>query len=267
MTIERLRAILGYSKSHPKDISEDIANFCNQIDVSNLNGIRNLLQIVRPYLLQRKYLIIQIPLHDDEIGAFVYKGDSLSYLVINTSMPVLNINFALCHELHHIFFSADEALNKARIDLDYYSNENEMRANEFAGNLLMPEIEFSQMFLKLRTIYADNPQSELKIIVSLMNYFKAPFMAVYIRCYELDLLTSTPQYLDIELETIKKEFEELWLDTADLQASKIDNAEYLIKQVQEKGSEYVEKEYINKRTLQKALENIKVLFAKVKVGA
>ena len=250
MTTERLRAILNYSKSHSKDIRADIANFCNQIEVSNLDGIRDILQIVRPYLLQRKYLTIQLPLHDNEIGAF--------------GMPVLNTNFALCHELYHIFFPADEALNKARIDLDYYSNENEMRANEFAGNLLMPEIEFKQMFSKLKAIHENKSKTELKIIVSLMNYFKAPFMAVYIRCYEIGLLSSTPQYLDIEPETIKNEFEELWLDTTDLHALKIDNSEYLIKHVEDKGREYLEKEYINERTLKKALENIKILISKVK---
>lgn len=162
------------------------------------------------------------------------------------------------------FFPADEALNKARIDLDYYSNENEMRANEFAGNLLMPEIEFKQMFSKLKAIHENKSKTELKIIVSLMNYFKAPFMAVYIRCYELGLLSSTPQYLDIEPETIKNEFEELWLDTTDLHALKIDNSEYLIKHVEDKGREYLEKEYINERTLKKALENIKILISKVK---
>ena len=79
MTIERLRVILDYSKSHSKGISEDIESFCHQIDVSNLDGIRDVLQIVRPYILRKKYLTIQLPLHDNEIGAFVYKGDSLSY--------------------------------------------------------------------------------------------------------------------------------------------------------------------------------------------
>ena len=79
MTIERLSVILDYSKSHSKGISEDIESFYHQIGVSNLAGIRDVLQIVRPYLLRKKYLTIQLPLHDDEIGAFVYKGDSLSY--------------------------------------------------------------------------------------------------------------------------------------------------------------------------------------------
>lgn len=86
-------------------------------------------------------------------------------------MSVLNTNFALCHELYHIFFPADEALNKARIDLDYYSNENEMRANEFVENLLMPEIEFKQMFLKLKAIHADKFQTELKLIAQISTYF------------------------------------------------------------------------------------------------
>ena len=56
MTIERLRVILDYSKSHSKGISEDIESFCHQIDISNLDGIRDVLQIVRPYILRKNTL-------------------------------------------------------------------------------------------------------------------------------------------------------------------------------------------------------------------
>ena len=172
MTIERLKLILDYSKNHSKDIAEDIASFCHKIDLQNLDGVRDVLQLVRPYLLKKRFLTIQLPLNDDEIGAFVYKGDALSYLVINTSMPVLNTNFALCHELYHIFFPSGEALNKARVDLDYYSNEDETRANIFSGNLLMPENEFRQMFFKFNSGYEEDDSDELKILVSLMNYLR-----------------------------------------------------------------------------------------------
>lgn len=170
MTIERLRVILDYSKSHSKGISEDIESFCHQIDVSNLDGIRDVLQIVRPYILRKKYLTIQLPLHDDEIGAFVYKGDSLSY---RNKYKYVCTEYKFCTMPRTLsyFFPADEALNKARIDLDYYSNENEIRANEFAENLLMPEIEFKQMFLKLKAIHADKFQTELKLIAQISTYF------------------------------------------------------------------------------------------------
>lgn len=271
MTIERLRDILEYSNAHTRDIEDDVKDFCRQIDLHNLDEVRNVLQFVKPYLSGKKYLIIQLPLADNEIGAFVYKGDALSYLVINTSMPVLNTHFALCHELHHIFFPSDETVHKARIDLGYYSNENEMRANIFAGNLLMPEGEFRRIFLKLKQIYErtdeEDNTNELGTIISLMDYFKAPFMAVYIRCYELGLLTGTPRYLDISPETVQSEFEKLWLDTKDLKPSRIDNSEYLIKRVNDKGAEYLEKGYINERTLHEVQKNIATLFSKVKAGA
>ncbi len=269
MTIERLRRILEYGKTHSKEIEGDIEQFCQQVNLQTLNGVRDVLQIVSPYLIKRKYLVIQIPLRDDEIGAFVYKGDALSYLVINTSMPVLNTNFALCHELYHVFFPAGEELNKARIDLDYYSNEDEIKANIFAGNLLMPKVEFANLFSKLKLLYTTDSEKtgfdEFRVVVALMHYFKAPFMAVYIRCYELELIKSCrPKYLDIDSDAIKSEFEKLWFDISDLKPSKADTSDNLLQYVKQKGDEYIQKNYVDDRTLQIVLENIKTLFSRIK---
>ena len=91
-------------------------------------------------------------------------------------------------------------------------------------------------------------------------------MAVYIRCFELGLLDGKVRYLDISSVDIEKEYENLWFEVTDLMPSKIDNSDNLIRLVEEKGNEYLEKEYINSRTLQMVLENIKVLFSKVKAG-
>ena len=264
MTIERLRAIIDYSKIHATDIQAEITQFCNKMELQNLDGVRNIIQLAKTYLTEKSYLILQVPLKDAEIGAFVYKGDVVSYLVINSSMPVLNTNLAFCHELYHIFFPAEEALNKARVDLDYYSNEDEIRANLFAGNVLMPEAEFRQMFYKFKA--REEKGEDPGILVSLMNYFKVPFMAVYIRCYELGLITRAPKYLELRPEMIEAEYEKHWFDTMDLKPSGLDNSEFLFKYVEAKGCEYLNKGYVNARTLQMVLENMKKLLSKVKAG-
>ncbi len=46
-----------------------------------------------------------MPFNDKEIGALSYKGDGLGYVVINTSLPRVNSNFAIAHEIYHVFFS------------------------------------------------------------------------------------------------------------------------------------------------------------------
>lgn len=268
MTIDRLARIVEYSKKHSKEIEADIIKFCNQLELQNLDELRNVFEIVRIYLRKKKYFIIQIPLKDDEIGAFVYKGDSVSYLVINTNVPIVNTNFAICHELYHIFLPSEESQNKARIDLDYYNNEREIRANLFAGNLLMPENEFRRMFAKFKNLDESSQSSEndkqLDVIISLMNYFSAPFMAVYIRCCEFDLLDKAVRYLDIQKELIDDEFNKLWFDKSILKPSKNDNTEILLEYMEKRGKEYLDKGYLNSRTLEKALENTRKLFSKLK---
>ena len=258
MTTERLKKILSYSKNHAEEIQNDILRFCAQLDLQNLNGLRNVFEMVRLYLKKKNYLVIRFPLKDEEIGAFVYKGDSVSYLVINTSLPVVNTNFAICHELYHIFSPSKDDTSKARIDLDYYENEDEIRANLFAENLLMPQEEFKRVFNNLQT------QNQLDVIASLMNYFSAPFMAVFIRCCEFGLLQNPLQYLDFPKEAVEEEFENLWFDKTILKPSKIDDSEKLLKSIKETGQEYVENEYLNSRTVNKVLQNVKQLLLELK---
>ncbi len=270
MTIERLRNILQYRKQHLEDLNDDVKKFCTEMELKDLGGVRNLYEIVKMYLLKKNYFVIRFPLKDNEIGAFVYKGDSISYLVINTNVPIVNSNFAICHELYHIFSPAKEIESKFNIDLNYSENENEIRANLFAGNLLMPEAEFRQIFNKFNEINSSKKNLEekkqLNVVISLMNYFNAPFMAVYIRCYELDLFNDSPEYLNIEQNIIDEEFKRLWIDNSILKASKIDDSENLIQYLITNGNEFVQNGYLNSRTLKIALENTKNLFSKLKAG-
>ena len=260
MTIERLRQILDFSKLHSKDIDNAIRDFCHQIELQSLDGVRDLFQIVKAHLAEKSFLFFQFPFQDPEIGAFVYEGDTLSYVILNSCLPLLNTNFAFCHELYHIFFPLADELCGVHIGEDYYANENELRANLFAGKVLMPELEFKQMFSRFQDT------NQLTTLVALMNYFKVPFKAVYIRCYELGLLKGEPRYLELTTEDILAEFEKHWLDTSLLKPSYIDNSGLIYKYVQAKGCEYLNDGYINARMLDTVLENLKILFPKIVAG-
>ena len=148
---------------------------------------------------------------------------------------------------------------------DYFENDSEEIANLFAGNLLMPKDSFSKLFKKFAALCNGD---EIDIIVSLMNYFKAPFMAVFIRCYELRLYTEStinPDYLNIEQKLIEKKFEELWFNSEILRPSNIDDSERLKKLVYDYGTEYVQNEYIKQKTLTEVMKNLDLLLEKIKV--
>lgn len=266
MTIERLKKILKCSKAHENDICDYIKSFVQQVEFENIDGTRDLLQIVRPVLQQKNYKIIELPLVDKEVGAFIYRGDKISYLVINSNVPVVNANFALCHELFHIFFQPNANKNTADIEFNYFENDNEEIANLFAGNLLMPKDSFSKSFKKFTTLCNGD---EIDIIVSLMNYFKAPFMAVFIRCYELNLFTKKTiddKFFNIKPSEIEERFEKFWYDATLLKASNNDDSERLKKLVHDYGVEYVKNEYIKQRTLTKVMKNLDSLLEKIKVA-
>ena len=147
----------------------------------------------------------------------------------------------------------------------YYEYEDEFAANLFAGMLLMPEPSFHRMYDKFLAETEDRNEI-LPVLARLMSYFEVPYMAVLIRCYELDLLKSgdtLEELLQVNGEQIRKEFERLWLDEGILEASKKDDyakLEYLVREV---GKTYQD-EFINERTVQRALQNMRILYEQIK---
>lgn len=262
MNIERLRNILSYNEKHSQDMKDTLKVFCQKLGIDSFDDVRNILQIIRHVLSNQNLLAIQLPLKDKEIGGFIYRGDTFSYLVCNSALPVVTSNFAFCHELYHAFFPIKG--ETCTMQVDYFNTEEESMANYFAANILMPETVFIKMFNKFK-----KEDDILTTVVSLMSYFNAPFMAVFIRCYELKLYTESsinPEYLNIEQKVIEKKFEELWFNSEILKPSNIDDSSKLKILISERGNEYIEKQYINKRTLDVIMKNLDTLLSQVKAG-
>ena len=233
MEIERLRKIIKFNKDHYDDMQSILKTFCHRLKIDTFDDVRDILQIIRNELSKENLLAIQLPLKDNEIGGFIYRGDVFSYLVCNSSLPVVTSNFAFCHELYHAFFPARE--ENSIMQVEFFNTEDD----------------------------------KLATIVSLMNYFKAPFMAVFIRCYELGLFKDNnikPEYLNLKQKEIENKFEELWFNTEMLKPSNIDDSSNLLRFVTEKGNEYITRQYINKRTLNVILKNLDSLLTQVKAG-
>lgn len=264
MNIQRFKAIIRYNKKNMPAMEMRIKDFYDLCQLGSYNML-NLMQVVRPLFTQKGFFLIELPFADREIGAICYKGDCFGYTFLNTSLPKVNVNFVLCHELYHIYYQRQDFKQKVELlDQNYCEDENEFAANLFAGMILMPENSFRAMFYKFKN---EEVQGNLAVIVKIMSYFQVPYMAALIRCYELELIDSGQvlyELLGVEPDEIKRLFRELWLDESILEATKRDDYDKFEFLVQSRGIEYQEKEYINERTLTKALENMKELYKKIK---
>lgn len=265
MNIERLRKIIAYSEKNHEEINFKVKRFCSFTGIEYDSDLLNILQIVRSSFQKKGFLVLEMPFADDEIGALCYKGDGLGYVVINTSLPKVNANFAIAHEIYHVFFQESEFVSKVEFaDDHYYEHEEEYAANLFAGMLLMPEINFRRMYLKFKD---ESDGDEIDTIIRLMSYYQVPYMSALIRCLELDLTTGSTlseQLLNIDRTQIKHKLTELWLDERIMDASNKDDYEHLELIVEKLGREYIGEKYINERTLEKVLRNMRKLYTKIK---
>ena len=265
MDTDRLRKIIAYSEQNREEVHSLVKNFCSFTGIEYDHHLLNVLQIVRSAFQKKGYLVLEIPFADDEIGALCYRGDGLGYVVINSSLPKVNTNFAIAHEIYHVFYQEREFISKIEFaNHHYYEHEEEYAANLFAGMLLMPETGFRRMYTKFRDESGGN---ELDTILRLMAYYQVPYMAVLIRCYELKLpenLVISEELLNADRELVCSRFEELWLDDRILNASNKDDYPHIEALVERQGKDFLKEEYLNERTLEKVLQNMKKLYGKIR---
>ena len=265
MNIERLRKIIAYSDKKQEEIYFKIRQFCAFAGIEYESELRNVLQIVRTSFQKKGYFIFEMPIADDEIGALCYRGDGLGYVVVNTSLPRVNVNFAIAHEIYHVFFGTNEFVSKVEFSDDhYYEHEGEFAANLFAGMLIMPEISFRRMYAKFKEESGGN---EVDTIIRLMSYYQVPYMAALIRCLELKLISGSvfpESFFNLDRTEIRRRMADLWLDESIMDASGKDEFSHMEKFVREQGKTYIESNYINECTLKKVLYNMYELHTKIR---
>ena len=265
MDVKRLRNIIEYSNAKRVDMETKVKNFYSFVGMGSDKEVLNIMQIARPAFEEKGYLVLELPFADGELGALCYKGDALGYIVLNTSLPKVNVNFAICHELYDVFYQKSEFRTKVEFaDEDYTGKEEELAANLFAGMLLMPEAGFRFMYRKFRE---ESMGDGRDTVIRLMNYYQAPYMAVLIRCYELGMPGTgsiSEELLQMGREYIRQRFIDLWLDDSILDATGKDDFLRLKAAVAEFGNKYVGASYLERRTLQKVLHNMQVLYTEIK---
>ena len=264
MNVEKLRRIIQYSTVHRQEIQQKVDDSYAYTGMGNDKDFLNILQIVRSTLKRKGYMILEMPFADDEIGALCYKGDALGYIVINSSLPKVNTNFAVCHEVYHVFCSVDKSESKVEMVNHYFEHEEEYAANLFAGMLLMPENTFRHMYTLFNKESEGNEQDT---IIRLMSYYQVPYMAALIRCYELALIEDNrvpKELLEVDQAFLKERCRWLWLDDSILKATHKDDYLQLEAVVELLGNEYVQEGYLNARNLNLIIHNMRLLHARIK---
>ena len=118
-----------------------------------------------------------------------------------------------------------------------------------------------------RCILFDLEGNEVDTIIRLMSYYQVPYMAVLIRCLELELISGnliSDELFNIDRNMIRQRLSDLWLDESIMDASDRDDYSHIEAIVESLGREYIGDGYINERTLKKVLQNMRELYTKIK---
>jgi len=250
-------------------MEELMVRFYSALGIEANRDVLKLADIARRYCKERHYFLARMPFSDKEIGAVCFRRDIWGYVFVNTSVPKVNENFALAHELYHIFRGEESFVSKVELYIDSHYNEmeEEMKANLFAGMLLMPAEGFEEMFRKFKSEQAPGDDI-LTVIVRLMNYFESPYMAVVIRGYELGLLDTSPdavqELLTMEKGRVEEAFRNCWLDGSILQASGVDEYPYFMGFLEKIANDLVEKELFTRQQIERVIEKINNIYNEVR---
>lgn len=260
MKFDRFRSIVEFNKANMSKVTDSIRDFYSSVRIDCDGAILNIPQIVRQEAKKRKYIILEMPLKDREIGAMLYRSDFWGYIFINSSLSRANVNFAMCHEFYHILYGTN--IVKQTIELyigeKYVEEEHEKMANLFSGMMLMPEDSFKERY-KQFCADSDN-NSDLDTICKLMNYFKAPYMSVLIRCYELNLMDASGESLKMLLDNTSEEiegaFDRNWLDKDINRSTSRNDYDRLKEFVYVFAKEAIEEEILSKENVERILKNM-----------
>lgn len=261
MQINKLRKIIHFNQQHQKQI-EELANLVsvdNEINTNFMN-VRNVLHELCEKL---NIELFEIPIQDKEIGAVFYIYEQQKYILLNSNVPKVNLNFAIAHELYHIYVE-DSAQNYNIGDVfvidEYQDNENEMLANAFAAELLMPrfQVNFSYRF------FADG-NNDFETIIKLMNYFSAPYMSVLIRLLETENLKNSnlSELIQKSEEEILEAAKKCGIDIGLLIPSQKNDSNIIIQKLKDEGTRLIEKELLSPVQLKRTIDKVEKILRKL----
>lgn len=127
-------------------------------------------------------LILQFPVDDVGLAAFIGRRDGRNVVFINTALPRGKQHFAAAHELYHAWFD-DDALSSwssvCEIEYNGGSTLREMQANRFAAEFLVPRCGMRDYLESLPAEFDSVDQ-----MVLLSDYYEVPVKTIVLRLEE-----------------------------------------------------------------------------------
>lgn len=286
MDRKKLYKILEFNRTHSKEISIAKSSFYDCIGRQTPGVIPDMQTLAQMIFDSRGYKFLRIPMKSKEIGAFQFRLNNASYLVLNTSKSLANNNFAIAHELYHVLVQNNSSSkNIGELYMDNYNDiEEELMANAFAGGIIMPteDVRAVVELLAGRKGISDEIEQEypyiheLITVFALMSYYRTTYMSVVIRCYELEIFDIRDSVLlDILLENNseedqKKLFQKIPMrkgDVSIMEPTWQDDFPQIYNEAKAAGEKNVEKGILTKADLEYRLEGMKNAYLYVKEEA
>ncbi|MFB9762494.1 ImmA/IrrE family metallo-endopeptidase [Ectobacillus funiculus] len=137
-------------------------------------------------IVKREAILLQSPLQEEDLCAFVCQKKGRLFVYINSQIPKEKQYFAAAHELYHIWFDKDylaqPELLKSNTLNDETDNTRELRANLFAAMFLVPKHVLEQELLFLGIPKGTVSSSQ---VVELACTFQVPYKSMVRRLFEI----------------------------------------------------------------------------------
>ncbi len=127
------------------------------------------LDLARVLRMNRDITIIRKPFDGNVSGCFL-RGRLCSVVLLNSKRTVGHMNFTLAHELYHIDFEPGLQGSVCLVDEGAWNkSESEQIADEFAGNLLVPDAGLEQQMYRLKR--GNKPAVTMAEMIEIEQYF------------------------------------------------------------------------------------------------
>ena len=279
MEIERLKKIVNHNNTYSDQIAEACFRFYKTIGRSSATVLPDIQTVAEMIFADKGYKLIHIPMKSREIGAFQLRLNGYNCLFLNSSRNRAYSNFSVAHELYHILIQSEELNSFDIYREEYIDDENEMMANAFAGNILMPEDDFNTTFDNYNRIIEGILQEEREkhfkeylLVLSLANYFRTTYMSVVVRCFETHKFSIGNESLILELlsSNDKEMFKGIFGKIAGVdqnnslaEATRQDDFKDWIEEAKKQGEENVRKGLLSKEELNYRLDGMKECYREV----
>lgn len=135
-------------------------------------------------VLENEVFFIRKPLESKEVSGFSTYFQDKFIVMLNSSFTLGHERYTGAHELYHIMCNQD-ILKKEKLIEDNKYQEEEIRADVFAAEFLMPDDYVKELFYKLVDIQPN--KVEPRHVVRLNNELKVSYKAMLKRLVQLDL--------------------------------------------------------------------------------